>query len=73
MLEIFSLSVLLPVVVILRRVIGFDCSHDHSGMARSSKKKDDDTVNTKDSSAYMASLIVDFLFIVVPIMLIFTR
>lgn len=72
MLEIFSLSVLLPVVVILRRVIGFDYSHDHSGMARSSKKKDDDTVNTKDSSAYMASLIVDFLFIVVPILLIFT-
>ena len=45
---------------------------DHSGMARSSKKKDDDADNTKDSSAYIASLIVDFLFIVVPFLLIFT-
>ena len=54
------------------------CSHfmthssDHSGMTRSSKKNDDDTFNAKNSSAYMASMAVDFFFIVVPLLLIFT-
>lgn len=68
MLEIFSIFLVIPVVVILRRLVGFNYAHGH----RSSKKNDDDAVNTKDSNAYMASMAVDFFFIVIPLLLIFT-
>ncbi|GAB4860148.1 hypothetical protein Ancab_011626 [Ancistrocladus abbreviatus] len=69
MVEIFSLSVIIPALVVLRRAIGFNFVHGFDTIQSSMKKND---VVVKNKKAYMATLFVDFLFIVIPMLLFLT-
>lgn len=72
MLEIFSLAYVIPVIVLLRRAIGFNYVSGSFISQRLSKKDDNDSAAAKYSGAYMVSMALDFLFIVIPILLIHT-
>ncbi|XP_021765638.1 uncharacterized protein At4g17910 isoform X2 [Chenopodium quinoa] len=72
LLDIFSISFVIPIIVLLRRAIGFNYVSGSIKSQRSSKKDDGDSATAKYFNAYMVSMAVDFLFIVVPILLIHT-
>lgn len=72
MLEIFSLAYVIPVIVLLRRAIEFNYVSGSFISQRLSKKDDNDSAAAKYSGAYMVSMALDFLFIVIPILLIHT-
>lgn len=72
MLEIFLLALVIPVIVLLRRAIGFNY-FSGSNISQISLKKDDSVSATaKYSGGYAMSMAVDFLFIVIPVLLIIT-
>ncbi|KMS97594.1 hypothetical protein BVRB_5g125630 isoform B [Beta vulgaris subsp. vulgaris] len=72
MLEIFSLALVIPVIVLLRRAIGLNFVSVSHISQRLSKKDDIDSAKSKYSSAYMVTMAVDFLFIVIPVLLLHT-
>ncbi|XP_048500760.1 uncharacterized protein At4g17910 isoform X2 [Beta vulgaris subsp. vulgaris] len=72
MLEIFSLALVIPVIVLLRRAIGLNFVSVSHISQRLSKKDDIDSAKSKYSSAYMVTMTVDFLFIVIPVLLLHT-
>ncbi|KAJ8754449.1 hypothetical protein K2173_002900 [Erythroxylum novogranatense] len=75
MLEIAALSLIPPLLLVLRHAI---CSSDQTGNLSSngkrvSTKKDDDaTAVSKKLGAYLTTMTVDFLSIILPILLFFT-
>ncbi|KNA13715.1 hypothetical protein SOVF_113860 [Spinacia oleracea] len=72
LLDIFSLALVIPVIVLIRRAIGLNYVSGSIISQRSSKKDDSDSATAKSSSSYMVSVAVDFLFIVVPILFVHT-
>ncbi|XP_062027128.1 uncharacterized protein At4g17910 isoform X3 [Rosa rugosa] len=68
MLEIAAITTIIPALFLLRRAVGFNRPADDVTL----KKNDDAKVGSKSWQAYMARLAVDFLFIMVPFVLIFT-
>ncbi|XP_050376363.1 uncharacterized protein At4g17910 [Argentina anserina] len=68
MLEIAVITTLIPLVFLVRRLMGFMRPAD----VVTSKKNDDAQVGANSWQAYMAALAVDFLFIMVPFVLFFT-
>nr|XP_043634425.1 uncharacterized protein At4g17910 [Erigeron canadensis] len=70
-LELFVLSALFPMLILLRHTIGI-CKIDHVTNETSSKKKDLLTVASKNQRVYIISMIVDFLSIVLPLTLLCT-
>ncbi|KAL8150538.1 hypothetical protein V2J09_020346 [Rumex salicifolius] len=70
MFEIFLLSAAVPLIVVLRRAIGLHFVKG-SNAWRSVKKTDGDVVSA-NAVPYIGTLLVDFLFIVVPLLLIHT-
>ncbi|KAI3716731.1 hypothetical protein L1987_67818 [Smallanthus sonchifolius] len=71
MLELFVLSAIFPMLILLRHIIGI-CRIDHVTMDTSSNKKDTSTVASRSQRVYMSTMIVDFLSIVIPITLLCT-
>nr|GMD76238.1 glycosylphosphatidylinositol domain-containing protein [Ipomoea batatas]GMD78237.1 glycosylphosphatidylinositol domain-containing protein [Ipomoea batatas] len=66
MLELFSLTAVLSIVILLQRAFGFN-----SQTEALSKKDDNDNgfLRTKNLAKYIAMLSLDFLYIVVPFIL----
>ncbi|KAI3823583.1 hypothetical protein L1987_05022 [Smallanthus sonchifolius] len=71
MLELFVLSAMFPMLILLRHVIGI-CRIDHVTIDTSSNKKDTSTVASISQRVYLFTMIVDFLSIVIPIILLCT-
>ncbi|GMH28807.1 hypothetical protein Nepgr_030650 [Nepenthes gracilis] len=71
MLEIFSLSVIIPAVILLRRAIGFNFVNG-CDVTQSSLKKHDNAVIPRNRMAYTATMIVDFLVVILPVLLFLT-
>ncbi|KAJ4961645.1 hypothetical protein NE237_021555 [Protea cynaroides] len=72
MIEIAALSTIVPVLILLRHSISFKGLTDPLSPVNTSKKNDAETVVRKDWKVYMVTLVLDFLFIIVPILLFFT-
>ncbi|XP_057520905.1 uncharacterized protein At4g17910 [Amaranthus tricolor] len=72
MLEIFLIAFVTPTIVLLRRGIGFNFVSSCNITQSSSKKDDDVLVTEKSLSSFMVSIAVDFLFMIIPALLIFT-
>ncbi|CAK9174428.1 unnamed protein product, partial [Ilex paraguariensis] len=66
MLELFVLSTMLPVVVLIRRSIGSVPTDT------TSKKNDNPVVNSKKWKGYFTTMTLDFLFLVLPVLLLST-
>lgn len=71
-LEIVALSTIVPSLIVLRHLIAFHRLFDPWATETSLKKSDNATVVSKNSWAYMATMTVDFLVIVLPILLFLT-
>lgn len=71
MLELFVLSAIFPMLILLRHTMGI-CSVDHVTNDTSSKKKDTSTVHSRNQSAYIITMILDILSIVLPMILLCT-
>ncbi|XP_057477048.1 uncharacterized protein At4g17910 isoform X1 [Actinidia eriantha] len=69
MLEIFALSTVLPALILLRRCF---CFNDTNTRKISLKKNDDVIVGFMSWKAYMATIALDFLIIVLPMLLFLT-
>ncbi|XVF13642.1 hypothetical protein REPUB_Repub08aG0225300 [Reevesia pubescens] len=69
MLEISALLTTVPILVLLRHSICFQTLTDAD---TKEKKKDCAMVASKNLKAYLATLVLDFVFIVLPILLLFT-
>ncbi|XP_077243831.1 transferases, transferring acyl groups [Tasmannia lanceolata] len=72
-LEIAALSAIVPILMLLRRSISSKSINDilrSTGFVQ--KKNDDATVYHKDMRSYMVTLTMDFLYIILPILSIFT-
>ncbi|KAK9274889.1 hypothetical protein L1049_022143 [Liquidambar formosana] len=72
MLEIVALSTIVPVLMILGRLISYKVVIDPAATETLMKKNDNSCVRSKNGRAYMATMVVEFLFIVLPILLFFT-
>ncbi|KAK3428815.1 hypothetical protein EUGRSUZ_E00272 [Eucalyptus grandis] len=72
MLEIAALSTVVPVIVLLRHSLGSRSPSDLSHKDASSKNNHDSLVSPKSWRAYMATLTMDYLCIIVPMLLSFT-
>ncbi|GMN30556.1 hypothetical protein TIFTF001_002846 [Ficus carica] len=72
MLEISALATLVPVLILLRHSIGSDRIVDTTTAESKLKKDDNAIIGSKSWWDYMASLLVDFLLIVLPILLFLT-
>ncbi|KAL3737795.1 hypothetical protein ACJRO7_019336 [Eucalyptus globulus] len=72
MLEIAALSTVVPVIVLLRHSLGSRSPSDLSHKDTSSKNNHDSLVSPKSWRAYMATLTMDYLCIIVPMLLSFT-
>ncbi|XP_071698347.1 uncharacterized protein At4g17910 [Rutidosis leptorrhynchoides] len=70
-LELFVLSALFPMLILLRHTIGI-CNTDHVIDDKLSKKKDTSTVTSRNPRVYIIAMIVDFLSIVLPFTLLCT-
>ncbi|KAI3522641.1 hypothetical protein L1887_00584 [Cichorium endivia] len=68
MLEVFVLSAIFPMLILLRHTIGV-YKTDHVPNETSSKKKDNSTVASRNQSVYIIRMIVDFISIVLPLTL----
>ncbi|XP_024986284.1 uncharacterized protein At4g17910 isoform X1 [Cynara cardunculus var. scolymus] len=71
MLEIFVLSAIFPMLILLRHAIGI-CKIDHVTNETSSKKKDTSPLVSRNQRIYIVTMIIDFLSIVLPITLLCT-
>ncbi|KAJ9707191.1 hypothetical protein PVL29_002265 [Vitis rotundifolia] len=71
-LEIVALSTIVPSLIVLRHLIAFHRLFDPWATETSLKKSDNATVVSKNSWAYMATMTVDFLVIILPILLFLT-
>ncbi|OVA11869.1 GWT1 [Macleaya cordata] len=73
MLEIASLSTIVPALILLRHSFCFKglCDSLHS-MKTTSKKNENATIDCRSWRAFMDTLAIDFLFIVLPILLFLT-
>ncbi|KAL1804581.1 hypothetical protein ACET3Z_027649 [Daucus carota] len=69
MFEIFVLTSMLSVAILIRRCIGFHGTTNHVDTDASLKKNDDAIVATKKWSAYMVTTAVDFIFVVIPLII----
>ncbi|KAM1584226.1 hypothetical protein ACFX1Z_037228 [Malus domestica] len=67
MMEIAALTTIIPILILLRHSVG-----SHRAVDVVSKKNDDAVVGSKGWAAYMASMSLDFLLIIVPIILVYT-
>lgn len=68
MLELFLLATILPVLILLRHSISFNLAGRFT--TRSSLKKNDNpVVASRDPEAYLVTIAVDFLSIVLPIII----
>ncbi|XP_068305755.1 uncharacterized protein At4g17910 [Pyrus communis] len=67
MMEIAALTMIIPILILLRHSVG-----SHRAVDVVSKKNDDAVVGSKGWAAYMASMSLDFLLIIVPIVLVYT-
>ncbi|KAJ0952379.1 putative phosphatidylinositol anchor biosynthesis protein PIGW/GWT1 [Helianthus annuus] len=65
MLELFVLSAIFPMLILLRHIIGI-CTIDHVTDDTSSNKKDTTTVASRNRRGYISTMIVDFLSIILP-------
>ncbi|KAI6707531.1 hypothetical protein NL676_010493 [Syzygium grande] len=72
MLEIAALSTVVPVVVLLRHSLGSRSPSDLGHKDALSKRNRESLVSPKSWRAYMATLTMDYLCIIVPILLSFT-
>ncbi|XP_056160592.1 uncharacterized protein At4g17910 isoform X2 [Syzygium oleosum] len=72
MLEIAALSTVVPVVVLLRHSLGSRSPSDLGHKDALSKRNRESLVSPKSWRAYMATLTLDYLCIIVPILLSFT-
>ncbi|XP_074270176.1 uncharacterized protein At4g17910 isoform X3 [Silene latifolia] len=72
MLEILSLTTVIPVIVLFRRSIVFNYVPGFEASLKLSKKDDNVTKTAKSFSAYMSSMALDFMFILIPSLLILT-
>ncbi|KAL5550980.1 hypothetical protein UlMin_001156 [Ulmus minor] len=72
MLELAALSALVPILILLRHSIGFGRFVDTVTPDTARKKKDDEMGGSWSWWAYMATIVVDFLFMVLPVLLFFT-
>ncbi|KAH9606104.1 hypothetical protein KSS87_017744 [Heliosperma pusillum] len=72
MLEILSLTTVIPVFVLFRRSIAFNYVPGFEASLTWLKKDDNDTKTAKSFSAYMCSMGLDFMFILIPSLLILT-
>ncbi|KAK9268699.1 hypothetical protein L1049_000459 [Liquidambar formosana] len=72
MLQIVALSTIVPVLMILGRLISYKVVIDPAATETSLKKNDNSCVGSKNWRAYMATMAVEFLFIILPILLFFT-
>ncbi|XP_042506290.1 uncharacterized protein At4g17910, partial [Macadamia integrifolia] len=71
MIETSALLTIITVLTLLRHSISFKGLTDSSSTVSTSKKNDENVIH-KDWKVYMVTLVVDFLFIVVPMLLFFT-
>lgn len=67
MMEIAALTTIIPILILLRHSVG-----SHRAVDVILKKNDDAVVGSKGWAAYMASMSLDFLLIIVPIVLVYT-
>ncbi|KAM1034150.1 hypothetical protein ACFX2J_037408 [Malus domestica] len=67
MMEIAALTTIIPILILLRHSVG-----SHRAVDVVSKKNDDAVAGSKGWAAYMASMSLDFLLIIVPIILVYT-
>ncbi|CAL9183933.1 unnamed protein product [Musa hybrid cultivar] len=73
MLEIAALSAIIPALVILRQWSSFARVNGKFNVEVATSKKDDDKVpSRRDFRSYAVSLVVDYLFVVLPVLLILT-
>ncbi|XWS62167.1 hypothetical protein CRYUN_Cryun07bG0187800 [Craigia yunnanensis] len=72
MLEISALLTTVPILVLLRQSICSEALTDAYTKETSLKKKDSAMVASKNLKAYLATLAMDFVFIVLPTLLLFT-
>ncbi|XP_060674232.1 uncharacterized protein At4g17910 isoform X2 [Ziziphus jujuba] len=72
MLEIAALSTLIPIVILVRHSIGFNRIVDPVTIDIKRKKNDDAKDCSTSWSDYMATLFMDFILIVLPILVFFT-
>ncbi|OMO77317.1 GPI-anchored wall transfer protein [Corchorus capsularis] len=72
MLKISALLTTAPILVLLRHSIGSETLTDADIKETSAKKKDSEIIASKNLKAYLATLFVDFLLIVLPMVLLFT-
>ncbi|XP_022735282.1 uncharacterized protein At4g17910-like [Durio zibethinus] len=72
MLEISALLTTVPILVLLRHSISSKALTDADTRQTSSKKKDSAMVACKSLKAYLATLAMDFVFFVLPTLLLFT-
>ncbi|EOY23971.1 GPI-anchored wall transfer protein isoform 5 [Theobroma cacao] len=72
MLEISALLTTVPILVLLRQSICFQALTDGDTKETSLKKNDTAIVAFKNLKAYLATLVMDFVFIVLPTLLLFT-
>ncbi|KAL8255971.1 hypothetical protein R6Q59_031038 [Mikania micrantha] len=70
-LELFVLSAIFPMLILLRNITGI-CRNDHATNDASLNKKDTSTVASRNQGVYIFTMIVDFLSIVLPLTLLCT-